>query len=257
VRERQVAVKSSLEEATRLVSLTGAALFVLLLSLLHLVRSDLDPARHFISEYELGPAGWIMRAAFASLSISSAVVAVFLLLKERRVSAYMCAILLAVSAIGMALAAIVAPGAPSGLHDIGASMDLLPFGVAIVSLGLGGSEFWKTRRLLLWALGLLPLLGFVVFMMAMARNLPGGKAAWDPIAGAPIGWANRGMILAQAAWIILVLSLWRPAARQARGVASIERPPKFKEMIIGVAFGDKSGDKDDKSPGQQWTGHAK
>jgi len=38
---------------------TGA--FVVLLLLLHLVRSDLDPSWHFISEYEIGKYGWLMQ----------------------------------------------------------------------------------------------------------------------------------------------------------------------------------------------------
>ena len=42
----------------------SAGMFVVLLLLLHVVKSDLDPSWHFISEYAIGKHGWIMQAAF-------------------------------------------------------------------------------------------------------------------------------------------------------------------------------------------------
>ena len=39
-------------------------MFLLLRGLLHVVRSDLDPSWHFISEYGIGPSGWLMQGAF-------------------------------------------------------------------------------------------------------------------------------------------------------------------------------------------------
>lgn len=38
---------------------------------LHLARTDLDPTWHVLSEYSIGPYGWLMRASFLCLAIAS------------------------------------------------------------------------------------------------------------------------------------------------------------------------------------------
>lgn len=42
--------------------------FVVLLAALHVVKSELDPSWHFISEYEIGRYGWLMQLAFLALA---------------------------------------------------------------------------------------------------------------------------------------------------------------------------------------------
>jgi hypothetical protein len=50
-------------------SFAGAATFVVLLAMLHLIKAELDPSWHFISEYAIGRYGWIMVLAFISLAV--------------------------------------------------------------------------------------------------------------------------------------------------------------------------------------------
>lgn len=65
---------ASLSAWLRLVQITGLAgiaAFVLALSALHGLRSDLNPIRHSISEYSLGRLGWLMRVGFACLGLGT------------------------------------------------------------------------------------------------------------------------------------------------------------------------------------------
>lgn len=47
-----------------------SAIFVIILSLLHFLKPELDPAWRMISEYEIGRLGWMMRLAFFSWGAS-------------------------------------------------------------------------------------------------------------------------------------------------------------------------------------------
>jgi hypothetical protein len=53
-----------------LLSFARAATFVVLLAPLHLIKPELEPSWHFISEYAIGDYGWIMVLAFLSLVLS-------------------------------------------------------------------------------------------------------------------------------------------------------------------------------------------
>jgi hypothetical protein len=57
------------------VSSVGTGMFLMILVVLHVVRPDLDPSWRFISEYELGPHGWLMDVAFISLAVGTASIA--------------------------------------------------------------------------------------------------------------------------------------------------------------------------------------
>ena len=51
-------------------SFASAATFAVLLAALHLIKRELDPSWHFISEYAIGNHGWMMALAFLSLALS-------------------------------------------------------------------------------------------------------------------------------------------------------------------------------------------
>jgi hypothetical protein len=52
------------------VSLVFAAIFLIILFLLHFLKRELDPSWRMISEYEIGRFGWMMRLAFFSWGVS-------------------------------------------------------------------------------------------------------------------------------------------------------------------------------------------
>ncbi|HEY8087754.1 MAG TPA: DUF998 domain-containing protein [Polyangiaceae bacterium] len=182
------------------VSFIAGAAFLVLLAVLHVLRPDLDPSWHFVSEYEVGAFGWMMRLAFVSLAVSCASLALAVLPEVRRIAGYVGVGMLAVSSIGMTMAAVFAPEPGSHLHDIGAMLDLVPLAALFVGWSLWRSDRWLGARRLLATVSWIPLLALVVFMACMSIMLPRNGAHPGP--EVLVGWPNRIMILAQCAWLM-------------------------------------------------------
>ena len=149
------------------VAFAASGAFILLLVALHGLRPDLDPSWRFISEYELGDYGWVMRLAFACLAVSC--VSLFITIKSqiRGVFGYIALALLLLAAFGMVLAAVFVPDPVNRLHEVGAMLDHLPFAAPVINWRLSKHADWKSsRRTLYWTAGL-PLLGLAVFIGSM------------------------------------------------------------------------------------------
>jgi hypothetical protein len=177
----------------------GTGIFLVILVVLHVVRPDLDPSWRFISEYELGPHGWLMHVAFISLAVGTTSVALAVVSQALSIAGYLGIALLLSSAAGMTLAGVFAPASNSRLHDVGAMLDLLPFAALLLAWSFSRNELWAPTRVSLWAAALLPLLGLLVFMVSMASMLSrnGGR----PGPSVLVGWQNRFMILMQCIWL--------------------------------------------------------
>lgn len=182
-----------------LVSSAGTGMFLVILVVLHVVRPDLDPSWRFISEYELGPYGWLMHVAFICLAIGTASIALAVVSQARSIAGYLGIALLLISATGMILAGVFAPDSDSRLHDIGAMLDLIPFAALLLAWSLSRNEIWASTRVSLWTVALLPMLGMLMFTVSMAILLPrnGGR----PGPSVYVGWQNRFMIVAQCIWL--------------------------------------------------------
>jgi hypothetical protein len=212
-----------------LLSIAGTAAFVALLAALHLLRPDLDPSWRFISEYELGEHGGLMRAAFVALAVGTGGAAVAVASQVPRVVGYLGLLQLVLSAAGMVLAATFVPDPSSHLHDLGAILDQVPFGALFIAWSLTGNERWTARRRSLWAMALLPLLGLVVFVVSMGVMLPrnGGRPGPTVL----VGWQNRFMILAQCAWLLHTARQVRAVARGSAAGPSID-PAELVPAIV-------------------------
>src|SRR4051794_19400410 len=90
-------------------SLVASVAFLVVLIALHLLRSDLDPSWRFISEYEIGLYGWLMRLAFGAWAASCVLLCVAVFPYSRSVVGWLAMLLIIVSAVGMMLAAIFIP----------------------------------------------------------------------------------------------------------------------------------------------------
>ena len=64
--------------AGRTLAATGIVVSAACVTLLHLLRTDLPPLAHRLSEYATGPYGWLMTLAFVALAAGLAGFAVFL-----------------------------------------------------------------------------------------------------------------------------------------------------------------------------------
>jgi hypothetical protein len=177
----------------------ASTLFIILLVALHFLKPDLDPSWRFISEYELGDYGWLMRLAFLSLAVSCAGLGVAIVPQIRTIVGYLGLVLLLLSAGGMTLAAIFAPDRDNKTHEVGAMLDNVPFAALMINWSLSRHAQWfSARRTLLYTAGL-PLLGLIVFVVSMVVMLP--RNGGQPGPAVLVGWPNRIMILAHCAWI--------------------------------------------------------
>jgi hypothetical protein len=182
------------------VCLAMAALFSTILVAMHILRPDLDPTWRFISEYELGPIGWLMRVGFIALATSCAGLCVTIFPYSRTVRGWLGMLLLMVSCAGMVLAGIYVPDKENKLHEIGAMLDNVPFAAILLNWSLYRHPAWSSAKTLLaWTAGL-PLLGLVVFIGSLALMLPtnGGQPGPTVLAG----WPNRFFVLAHIAWLV-------------------------------------------------------
>lgn len=193
-------------------ALVSTVAFVVLLAILHVVKSDLDPSWRVISEYAIGSNGWMMVAAF--LALAAACVGLFAALKSqiRNIYGRIGLALLLITAVGMAMAGVFvtdpitasADDATTAgmLHEIGAFLDLTPFAAILVSLSLiRKNPAWaKAKKALKWTM-FLPLVGLVVFIGATAAEMPKDGISTPDVL---IGWPNRFLILTYCVWFATV-----------------------------------------------------
>jgi len=184
------------------VAIGASALFVLCLAALHVLRPDLDPSWHFISDYEVGEWGWVMRVAFLSLAAGCFGALAALLPHARGIVGRLGLLLLLVSGSGIGLAGLFAPSTTNTLHEIGAMLDQLPLAALLISFSLWRSKQWQSARwtlawslLVLWA-------GMAVFIGAMVVMQPSKDKPPSP--DVLVGWPSRIFIVTHAAWLIPV-----------------------------------------------------
>jgi hypothetical protein len=205
------AAKVSSQAAAR-VSLAATAIFVALLATLHIIKPELDPSWHFISEYAIGPYGWLMMLTFFCLALSCA--SLFIAIKSQvpTLAGKIGLALLLITAIGMIIAGIF-PTDPittdreamtrtGQLHELGAFLDLLPFAALLISWSLAQhSPAWRpARRVLAWT-AWLPLLGLVIFMGSTMLMLPADGRFGPEVL---VGWPNRLLILTYCIWLAAI-----------------------------------------------------
>jgi len=187
---------------------------ILLIALIFL-RADLAPSWHTISEWAIGPYGWIMSSAFLISALSYA--ALFVMLKSQLRGS--------LGRLGLGILLICAIGAtgvgicttdPMPLHFplstrgtlhviFGtAQLVLLPFAALLINRSLArNNEAWRpARRVLLWTAGL-PLFGFLSFAVYSAILVfPLGPGAYGP--GVIIGWPPRFAFLTYMLWVVIL-----------------------------------------------------
>jgi MFS family permease len=191
----------------RQVQLTALAATIGCVAALHLLRGDLPPLRHRLSEYANGPYGWLMTAAFTTLGVAMLALGGTLRRRHQQQRQQRPAAparipgtagLACLAGIG-ALTSALFPTAGSALRELIHSAASTSAAVAIVALALlrslppmarsgHGSSWDATSRLLALAAPPLLVLSVVVHHTA---------------------WAGLGQRLL---WVVLLASLLLPAA---------------------------------------------
>lgn len=184
---------------------------VLLIALIFL-RADLAVSWHTISEWAIGPYGWMMSEAFLVSALSYG--ALFTMLRSQvrgMLGRTGLGILLicAISATGVGVFTtdpmpMHLPLSSRGtLHVIfgTAQLVLLPFAALLINISLSRNETWRAaKQILLWTAGL-PLFGFLGFVVYSAVFVfPLGRDAYGP--GVNIGWPPRFAFLTYMLWVV-------------------------------------------------------
>lgn len=219
--------------AARLTLVAGAA-FLLLLTIVHLAKPDLDPSWRPISEYALGEHGWIMTLAFLSWGASAVGLFVALRAHVQTLGGRIGRAFLLVGAAGPILAAwfpmdpiTTPPDAltmSGNLHSLGAMLgDGVPIGAALITWSLARhNRAWSTARWSLVSTAVLAWIGVVVVTAILAVYLPRNGGVLGP--AVPIGWPSRFMIVAYLGWIMTAAChAMRPAGATQDDLGKAER----------------------------------
>lgn len=182
------------------------------LGLLHVLRPDYAPATNFVSNYAVGPHGWVMTTFFVAFSFGLiALVASLYIGPVRGMPGLIGLGALLVTAAGLIVTAIYPtdlPGAPdtrSGdIHELSFRVNVVGILVGVLGLSavLGAQQAWRRYRRAVWALACLVVIALVIQFATLRKGLP-------------YGLANRFFVMVVFAWMIYVAERMRRTARPA------------------------------------------
>jgi hypothetical membrane protein len=195
------------------ISVTCAALAIVLLFLLHFLSPEFDPSWRMVSEYALGSYGWMLSAFFSLWGISSWALyfAIRSHIHTRAGKAGL--IILLIAGIGIMMAAIFDVRHP--LHGVAAMLSVpgLPVAALLISYSLKKNERWQNLKggvLLSAHFTWITLVLMVVSMMLLIGDLqkaginnPEHVTALPEGVSAVNGWVNRLLVLSYCAWTIV------------------------------------------------------
>jgi hypothetical protein len=204
--------------AAAALALAYQALLLLLIAL----RPDLDPSWHTISEWALGPYGWVMTAAFL---VSAASYGALLVAVRREVRGHLGMIGLAlllvctIGTFGVGLFTTdpldhpVAITAHGTLHTLfgSSALLLLPFAALAINLSLARNEHWVEARRLLHVTAFIPLIGLLGFVVYTAVFVVPMGDVHAP--GVNIGWPPRFAFAMYAVWIVALVGAYQRCVR--------------------------------------------
>lgn len=193
--------------------------------------SRVDPVRRTISEYALGPGGWLFDAVVVALALASVAVAAALVgsgLARVRAAP---AVLLAVWVAGLLLVVVfektnwaVGPSLSGYVHRYAslAAFLALPTGALLLTRGAAG---WRARAVTVCALA-----AFAPFLVALATALLTGAPWYRAV---PLGIFERVLAVAEVG-VVVALGLW---AAHAAVVVTRREPTGVRPLVPGPSPG--------------------
>jgi hypothetical protein len=196
----------------------SAAIAILALAALHLLQPELDPAASMISQYAIGPHGWLMNLSFAGFASGSFFLLLALAGQPKSMLRWLGLVCLLLAGIGLTFGALFnmdpATDDPSRMSFAG-RMHGLAFMIGVpgelLTVLLLSIAFFRAP----WNGKALAALAVVVWisLIAMAVNLIGWMQA-GATGPAYFGIPNRTFMLGYALWLIAVAwPIARPAPR--------------------------------------------
>lgn len=210
--------KSQIEESYTLparIAWWGGSLFILLLSLLHMIKPELDPSWHPISEYALGNFGWVMTLAFFAWGIGMLATVLTLRPQVKTRVGRIGLVCLAIGALGPILAGIFptdpittsmeAMTTTGMIHGMGAVLgDGIAIGGAMIAFSLSRNNLaWQPVRGWLLLATVVVWVIFVWLTVLMMTVLPQHSGMLGP--EVMIGWPNRLLVVAYALWSMVAV----------------------------------------------------
>jgi len=205
------------------IAATCASAFLLAFVAVHLARSDLDPTWRPISEYALGPHGWLMTLAFAGWGAGPIALAVAVRSTTLTRAAKVGLVLLLLGALGPLLAAVF-PMDPLGtgpdnvtttgmIHSAGAVLgDFLPIGGVVLAITLTRDRrVWARSRAPVRASALVALGALVIATIALTVMMPASGELGPEVKA---GWLMRTFVIASNLWV--GVAAWATMRRHAR-----------------------------------------
>jgi hypothetical membrane protein len=196
-----------------LLAIVGMADFLLSIAALHFVRPDVNPALEPISNYAVGPYGFLFTAADigGGLAALALVFGLYLGIAPRGRS-YVGLVLLGLYGISVLLAGIFPIDVGGEATTVGAIHNVVgnilffgfPIAVILLSLGMGKDERWRSFRRPALALSIVVVLTVILTMVGF--NL-----------GIGFGVTQRIANVAALAWMLVVALHLRSVAQGALG----------------------------------------
>ncbi len=192
-----------------IVGLGGALLFLVLLGALHVLRTDLAPTWHVISEYANGAHGWLMTIAFAALAVSCAATVLAIAPYADGWGMWVGLGLVGIAVVGLGMAALfpadivqdpMPPMSWTGtMHGVASMLGnpTLMIGMIVLAYTLPGHAPWQGSGGMLQIFAHLAWISFIGMMVGMFVFLPQGTGGL----GALVGFGNRLLVIAYAAWL--------------------------------------------------------
>ena len=205
-----LAGSASSSRTLAIVAVGGATAFIALLALLHVLRTDLPPTWHVISEYANGSHGWLMTLAFAALASSCAAAVLGIWPLVDGWGAKIGLVLVVLAAIGLGMAALFPadivqdPMPPmswtSTMHGVASMLGnpTLMIGMIVLAYVLPGYAPWQGSGVALQVFAHLAWICFVAMMVGMFVFLPQGTGGLASL----VGFGNRLLVVAYAGWLV-------------------------------------------------------
>jgi Protein of unknown function (DUF998) len=207
---------------------------MLFLASLHVLSPEFDPSWRMVSEYANGRYGWVLSLMFLSWALSTWALAFAIRSQLKTVAGKIGLMFLIAAGVGEALASMFDINHPS-LHNLAGFLGILSLPVAamLITVSVARTEPWSaSRKLLLWTANLtwVSLVIMVASLIVMGvtfiragghvpangKSLPLG-ATLPPGTIPVVGYANRFLVVAYCAWVIVVAWLAiRLGAKQER-----------------------------------------
>jgi hypothetical protein len=200
------------------VALAASGLFGGLVGLLHLLRPELAPGWHMLSEYSVGPWGFLMRLAFLALAASFVSLTLALRGHARGLIGKAGRCCLALAALGATMGGLFNTDPPATapervsttgmLHGFAFMLGVPGVLLAVTLLGaaLWREPNWRSARVLLAGSAALVWATLLVFGSSMRSAMANQSGGAD----FAVGWQNRAAVLAWVVWAALLA--WRTRA---------------------------------------------